>query len=88
MRVEKEKRKVSIVCIDKSAVTGFIHINPGQRVMDFINHKDEQFIVVTNAVFQSAGDIRAFKLYNEISKRKNTILLNKSSIKWVEELQK
>ena len=63
MRVEKEKRKVNIVCSDKSVVTGFIHINPGQRVMDFINH-EERFIVLTNAVFQNIGEIHAFKLYN------------------------
>ncbi len=84
MRVEKEKRKVNIVCSDKSVVTGFIHINPGQRVMDFINH-EERFIVLTNAVFQNIGEIHAFKLYNELSKKKNTIFLNKASIKWIEE---
>lgn len=28
MRIEKEKRKVIILCNDNSLVRGFIHINP------------------------------------------------------------
>jgi hypothetical protein len=85
MRVDKEKHKVNIVCQDRSVISGFVHINPGERVMDFINH-EEQFIIITNATFQNIGEIHAFKLYNELSKKRNVICLNKSAVKWIEEL--
>lgn len=86
MRVEKEKRKVNIICTDKSIVTGFVHIDPGLRIMDFINRVNEPFVIVTNAEFQNIGEVHAFKLYNELKKKRKTICLNKASIKWIEEL--
>jgi hypothetical protein len=86
MRVEKEKRKVNIICLDKSIITGFIHIDPGLRIMDFINRANESFIIVTSAEFQNIREVKAFKLYNELKKKRTTICLNKSSVKWIEEL--
>jgi hypothetical protein len=86
MKIEREKHKVNIICLDQSVITGFIHISPGTRVMDFLNHVDEKFIIVTSAVFQNIGTIHAFKLYNELSRKRDNICLNKSAIKWIEEL--
>jgi hypothetical protein len=37
MKVEKEKRKAVIVCTDGSLVKGLVHINPGERMIDFLN---------------------------------------------------
>ena len=37
MKVEKEKHRVSIICQDGSSVKGVIHINPGERILDYIN---------------------------------------------------
>jgi hypothetical protein len=34
---------------------GFVHVHPGQRVKDLLNDRDEQFLAVTNAIFD-AGD--------------------------------
>jgi hypothetical protein len=75
MRIEKEKRRVRIACKDNTAITGFIHINPGERVMDFLNRSKKDFIVVTEAVLKSSG-----------GKSENTFCLNKSAVKWIEEL--
>lgn len=86
MKIEKEKHKVNIICLDKSVITGFVHISPGTRIMDFLNHSGESFLVITNAVFQNIGEIHAFKLYNELSRKRNTICLNKAAIKWIEEI--
>jgi hypothetical protein len=86
MRVEKEKRKVNIICKDQSVITGFIHINPGERVMDFLNRDSEAFIIVTNAEFHNVGRISAFRLYNELMKKRNTVCLNKNAIKLLEEI--
>ena len=54
MRIEKEKRKVNIVCVDGSLVKGFVHMHPGLRLQDFINDSKKHFIVVTGI---EKGDI-------------------------------
>ena len=86
MRIEKEKRKVIIFCNDNSLIKGFIHINPGERVADFLNNAKAVFIVVTEALLQNIGQVHSFKMYNELTGKKKAIILNKSCIKLVEEL--
>lgn len=86
MRIEKEKRKVLILCNDNSLVKGFIHINPGERVADFLNDAKDLFIVVTEASLQNIGKVHSFKMYNELTGKKKAIILNKSCIKSVEEI--
>jgi hypothetical protein len=86
MRVEKDKRKVNIICLDRSVITGVIHINPGERVSDFVNRSGVDFIIVTNAEFKNIGEVHAFKLFNDLTKKKTTVFLNKASIKWVQEV--
>lgn len=82
MRVEKEKRKVSIVCKDGSLITGIVHINPGERMLDFLNDQKETFIPITESEVCNTSSTEP-KL---ICKKVNTIILSKSSIKFVEEL--
>jgi hypothetical protein len=84
MRIDKEKRKISIICVDGSSVKGIVHINPGERVLDFINDMREKFIAITNAEFFYAEDIQSFRLTKSL-KKKELVILNKSSIKWIEE---
>ncbi len=86
MRVEKEKRKVSVICHDNLLVEGFVHINPGERIIDFLNDTRESFIAITNAEFSNLKEIKSFKLITEMLKKNNAIILNKSTIKLVEEI--
>jgi len=82
MRVEKEKRRVSIICHDGSMVKGTIHINPGERPLDFFNDQKEAFIPVTDAeVFNAKGNLIVQK-----SEKKTTVILNKTAIRLVEEI--
>ncbi len=85
MRIEKEKRRVGIICMEGSFLSGFIHINPGERATDFLNDEKKQFIALTDAELQNIDKARSFRLTSEMAK-KNTILLNKSSIIMVREL--
>ena len=85
MRVEKEKHEVIIIGQDDLLVKGFVHINPGERIIDFFNDSKESFIAVTSAEFCNLKEIKSFKLINQIMKKKNTVILNKSTIKLVEE---
>lgn len=85
MRVEKETRKVNIICGEDLFVKGFVHINPGERLIDFFNDPKETFIAITSAEFCGLGEVKSFKLIGQIMKKKNAVLLNKASIKLVEE---
>lgn len=86
MRIDKDKRRVKIICNVGNFVIGFIHINPGERVSDFLNSTKDSFIVVTDAVVRDSL-INYFKLANtgKAGKKSKDIILNKSVIKWVEE---
>lgn len=87
MRIEKEKRRVSIICLDGSSIRGIVHINPGERLLDYINDEREDFIAITSAEFFYAEDIQSFRLATKLLFRKEFVVLNKSAIKWLEEMQ-
>jgi len=73
--------------MDHSFIRGYVHVDEGLRLMDFLNTRDQHFIVVTEASAQNIGDIRSFKLVSELTKRHGIIALNKDSIKWIEEVK-
>lgn len=84
IRIEKEKRKVNIICMDNTMLVGYVHINPGERVIDFLNDTRESFIAVTESELQNSKMSQAFKVYTKLLKEKGLILLNKTAIKWIE----
>lgn len=86
MKVPKEKHKVNIFCLDGSFVTGFVHVPEGLRVLDYMNEQKEQFLIVTEARFQNIREVRSFQLIAELQKKRGVVFLNKTSIKWVEEI--
>jgi len=83
MKIEKEKRRVSIVCRDGSLINGYVHIFQGERILDFINDKKESFIPITSATFHNAKQIKLLKIFSV--KSKDTVLLNKSAILLIKE---
>lgn len=86
MKIQKEKLKVGITCEDGSLLKGFVHINPGERLIDFLNDSKRNFIAVTNVEFFNLKEIHSFKLFNEASRKRNVVILNKNYVKLVEEL--
>ncbi len=87
MKIEKDKRKVSIICADGTSIKGVVFINNGERVSDFINDANEQFIAVTSVEFYYLEDVQSFKLASKMIARRDCIILNKRTIKWIEELK-
>lgn len=85
MKVQKEKRRVVIVCGDNSVIKGTLHINPGERLSDFFNDNKESFIVITNLEFYNMRKVCSFKLCSPRHNKANTFILNKSFIKLIEE---
>jgi hypothetical protein len=86
MRVEKEKRRVNIICHDGYVIRGNVHINPGERTLDFINDARETFIAVTHVEFYYIKEPHAFNLLSKLLAKKDFIILNKSTIKLIEEI--
>ncbi|MDD4953672.1 MAG: hypothetical protein PHG40_02060 [Candidatus Omnitrophica bacterium] len=82
MKIEKDKRSVFIVCSQDTVITGRVHLNPGERTIDFLNNTRDSFIAVTEAKVHNAG---RFKLSSNVLKRGRTLLLSKNAIKWIEE---
>lgn len=80
MKIEKEQIRVHIVSGEGLSMDGFIHINPGERLIDFLNNHDDNFIAVTEARLSGVGT------FLKIGKKKDVVLLNKSSIKVIEKL--
>jgi hypothetical protein len=83
MKIEKDKRKVCIICHDGTHVIGTVHINQGERLLDFFNDQKETFIPVTESEVCSSEKGGEIQL---LCKKRNTVILNKSAIKLVEEL--
>jgi hypothetical protein len=86
MKIEKEKRHVQIICDNDFLIKGYVHINPGERIIDFLNNERGSFIVVTEAEFYGISRMRSFRLFKKVGKNSKLVLLNKQSIKIMEEL--
>ncbi len=86
MKVEKEKLLVKIYCQDGSMIKGCVHINPGERLIDFLNDTKENFVAVTDAEFHNLCEIQSFKLAVEVKSNKDILIVNKAAIKSVEAL--
>ncbi|MBN3040001.1 MAG: hypothetical protein JW867_02630 [Candidatus Omnitrophica bacterium] len=88
MKVPTSKVTVSIVCNDGTFARGDVHVPQGLRLLDHLNNTKERFVAITSARFTNIKEIHSFKLYAEYRKAKDVIVLNKESIKWVEEISK
>ncbi len=83
--IPKVKLRVKVTCLDGSCFFGFLHVDEGYRLLDFINEAKKKFIALTEVRFKvSKKDF--FKLYLNSRTKKETIFLNKESIKWIEEI--
>ena len=72
MKIIKEKRKVVITLSGGAVIKGVIHINEGERILDYLNDMAKKFIPVTDTQNNSSAP--------------KTLLLNRSFIQSVEEL--
>lgn len=86
MKVEKDKKRVCVICTYGSLARGFVHVNPGLRIIDFLNDQREEFIALTSADFSNLKEVHSFKLINELQKKRDVVILSKKAIKWVEQI--
>jgi hypothetical protein len=83
MKIEKLKMLVNIICSNNTVIKGNIYINQGERTKDFINNSQGDFIAVTEAKIYTLEHY--LKAEAKPALDKDVIILNKSSINWLEE---
>ena len=88
MLVEKDRYLVNIFCVDGSFIKGLIHVSPGLRILDSLNSQKDNFVAVVNAeIFNlREGELEALGMTSH--EKGQTIILNKSTVKWMEEIKK
>lgn len=86
MKVPKDKWSVRVFCVDGSIIKGTVYVDEGLRVSDFLNNREEKFIVLLNVEVQNVPEVHSFKLASEMSKPRKVIFVNKNAIKCIEEL--
>jgi hypothetical protein len=88
LKIEKEKRYVRVICWDGFTVKGYMHVHPGERVIDFLNNDKDKFIAVTTAEYCYMKEVRSFRLTHETKDKKEVVVLNKESVALIEEIRK
>ncbi|MFA6282441.1 MAG: hypothetical protein WCY05_08100 [Candidatus Omnitrophota bacterium] len=86
MKVQKDKCNVRIFCTDGSIIKGIVFVDEGLRVSDFLNNREQKFIILLNVEVQNVPEVHSFKLASEMSKPKKVIFVNKDAVKCIEEL--
>jgi len=79
INVEKQKLKVHIILEDGLAVKGFMYIDQGMRLSDFLNSRKDNFLVITEA------SLKKSRAFFGIYCHKKVVLFNKNLVKLIEE---
>jgi guanylate kinase len=79
MNIEKQKLKVQIITGEGLSVKGFMYVDQGMRLNDFLNSRKDDFLAVTEARLKSAG------AFLGLSRNKKIVFINKNFIKLIEE---
>ncbi len=79
INVEKQKLKVHIISGEGHSIKGFVHIDEGIRLNDFLNSHKDDFLVVTEARVKAAG------VFLGMYRNKKVVFVNKNFIKFIEE---
>lgn len=85
--IEKQKRHVDIVCNDGFSINAFVYVFGEQRLLDVMNNVQEKFVLLVEAEISQQEDLRPFKLATKVTEKKESLILNKSAVKWIEELK-
>jgi len=79
INVEKQKVKVHIIAGDGISIRGFMHIDQGMRLNDFLNSRKDDFLAVTEVRVKGGSSFLGPFCNREI------VFINKNSIKLIEE---
>jgi hypothetical protein len=86
MRIEKEPRKVILLCREGVLLTGNVHKNISERVKDFLNDPKEKFFALTDVQVLSSGQRGSIHALAKGKTRVGALLINKEAVVFVEDL--
>ncbi|KUG23271.1 hypothetical protein ASZ90_006932 [hydrocarbon metagenome] len=85
--IEMQKKKVTIICTDDTSIKCSINVLPGQKLFDIIKSTNENFLLLSDVEINYPEQIQSFKLSTKITEKKDSLILNKSVIKWIDEIK-
>ena len=85
--IEKQNRHVNILCKDGVSINAFISVLGEMRTFDILNHSAEKFLLLADVEIMQKENLQDFKLAAKTVEKKESLILSKSTIKWIEELK-
>lgn len=85
--IEIQKKHVTVICTDGTSINCSINVLPGQKLFDIIKTTNENFILLNDVEINYPEQIQSFKLSTKITEKKDSLILNKSAIKWIDEIK-
>lgn len=84
--IEMQKRQITIICTDGTSIKCFINALSGQKLIDIIKNPNEHFILLSDVEINYQEQAHSFKLSTKTTERIDSLILNKSVIKWIGEV--
>lgn len=85
--IEMQKKQITIICTDGTSIKCSINVLPGQKLFDIIKGTNEGFVLVNDVEINYQEQMQSFKLSTKITEKKDNLILNKSIIKWIDEIK-
>jgi hypothetical protein len=81
INTDKQRLKVYIISTEGYSLKGFMHVDQGMRLNDFLNNHKDDFLVVTEAKVRGPWTFLGFCC------KKKVFFVNKDYIKFIEECE-
>ena len=85
--IEMQKKQITIICTDGTSMKCSINVLPGQKIFDIIKSTNEDFVSINDVEINYQEQMQSFKLSTKITEKKDSLILNKSIIKWIDEIK-
>jgi hypothetical protein len=85
--IEMQKKQITIICTDGTSMKCSIKVLPGQKIFDIIKSTNEDFVLINDVEINYQEQMQSFKLSTKITEKKDSLILSKSIIKWIDEIK-
>jgi len=79
INTDKQRLRVYVISTEGQSVKGFMHVDQGMRLNDFLNNHRDEFLVITEAKVKGRWSFLG------LSRKKKVFFINKNFIKFIEE---
>ncbi|MFH1441088.1 MAG: hypothetical protein ABIH18_03475 [Candidatus Omnitrophota bacterium] len=85
--IEMEKHRLNIICQDNCVIKCTLNLVSGERVQQYLNDLARGFVVLNDVEMYYTEELRSFKLLSKSIVRMPQMVINKTVIKWIEEIK-